>query len=50
MGKADMYQFGSCGWKMIARKQSPVLRNSIDPGTWVRGDAGEGLAAHQERH
>lgn len=48
MGKADMYQFSSCGWKMIARKWSPVLRNSVELGARARGGAGDGIAALRE--
>ena len=35
---------------MIARKWSPVLRNGIKLGAQAKGDAGEGIAALQERH
>lgn len=45
-----MYQFGSCGWQMIARMRSPVLRNGVELGARVGGSTGEGLAALRERH
>lgn len=50
MGKADMYQFGSCGWKKIARKRRPVLRNWVELGARAGGGAGRGITALQERH
>lgn len=40
MGKADMYQFGSCGWKTIARRWSPVLRNGGELGACFLGQEG----------